>query len=49
MFQRQKIQLLVCVISLFVVCTLSNPMYYKKNDNNKYEPGKLKVKYATGI
>ncbi|KAJ6638652.1 hypothetical protein Bhyg_11389 [Pseudolycoriella hygida] len=38
MFQRNKIQLLVCVISFLVVCTLCNPMYYKKNDNDKYEP-----------
>lgn len=41
MFQRNKFDLLICVtISLFAVCTLANPMYYKKNDNDKYEPGK---------
>ncbi|KAG4065451.1 hypothetical protein HA402_003266 [Bradysia odoriphaga] len=38
MVQRNKIQLMVGVISLFVLCTLANPMYYKKNDNDKYEP-----------
>lgn len=41
MFRRNNIQLFVCVISLVVVCALSNPMYYKKNGNDKYEPGKL--------
>lgn len=43
MFRRNNIQLFVCVISLVIVCALSNPMYYKKNGNDKYEPGKVFV------
>lgn len=43
MVQRNEIPLLVGVVSLFIVCTLANPMYYKKNNNDKYEAGKVKV------